>query len=96
MRSQHFFVILKLKVGFRWKGLWVNYQASPKFMAPIHSGLTLTAAEGESKRCLASRDLGGGAGFIVFRFQMQVLDEMIYIYNCIIKGNMIETVKVSN
>ena len=43
------------------------YQASPKFIAPIHSGLTLTAAEGESRRCLASKDFGGGAGSIVIK-----------------------------
>lgn len=43
-----------------------NYQASPKFMAPMHNGLTLTAAEGESRRCLPRRDFGGGAGSIVF------------------------------
>ena len=69
-----FFVKYKLKVGFQREGFWVDYQVSPKLMAPMHSGLTLTAAEGESKRCLASRDLGGGAGFIVFRCQMQMLD----------------------
>lgn len=34
-------------------------------MAPIHSGLTLTAAEGESRRCLPRRDFGGGAGSII-------------------------------
>lgn len=39
--------------------------ASPKFIAPSARGLTLTAADGESIRCLSSRDLGGGAGFIV-------------------------------
>ncbi len=47
--------------------LRVTYQASPKFMAPMHSGLTLTAAEGESRRCLPRRDFGGGAGSIVCR-----------------------------
>ena len=40
----------------------MTYQESPKFMAPIHSGLTLTEAEGESKRCLPRMDFGGGAG----------------------------------
>lgn len=39
--------------------------ASPKFIAPIHSGLTLTAAEGERSRCLPRMDFGGGAGSIV-------------------------------
>lgn len=42
------------------------YQASPKFIAPMHNGLTLTAAEGESRRCLPRSDFGGGAGSIVF------------------------------
>lgn len=32
----------------------------------MHSGLTLTAADGESNRCLSKSDLGGGAGSIVF------------------------------
>lgn len=39
--------------------------ASPKFIAPSARGLTLTAADGESIRCLSSRDRGGGAGSIV-------------------------------
>ena len=60
-------------------------------MAPIHSGLTLTAAEGESKRCLASKDFGGGAGSIVFRCQM--FDEVCI---CVIKANMIETAEGCN
>lgn len=41
-----------------------SYHASPKPIAPRHSGDTLTAAEGESRRCLSRKDLGGGAGFI--------------------------------
>jgi hypothetical protein len=32
----------------------------PKFIAPRHSGLTLTEAVGLKTRCLASNDLGGG------------------------------------
>ena len=60
-------------------------------MAPMHSGLTLTAAEGESKRCLASKDFGGGAGFIVFRCQM--FDEIYRIMN---KADMIEISEVCN
>ncbi len=40
------------------------YHASPKFIAPSARGLTLTAAEGESRRCLHRRDLGSGAEFI--------------------------------
>ena len=31
----------------------------------MHSGETLTAALGDSRRCLPRRDLGGGAGSIV-------------------------------
>ena len=69
----------------------MDYQASPKFMVPIHSGLTLTAAEGESKRCLSSKDFGVGAGSIVFRCQM--VDEK-YIY--VIKANMVETAEGCN
>ena len=42
-----------------------EYQLSPKFMAPMHSGLTLTAAEGERTRCLPRMDLGGGAVFML-------------------------------
>ena len=40
----------------------VTYQASPKLIPPIHNGETLTAAEGESRRCLPRIDFGGGAG----------------------------------
>ena len=41
------------------------YHASPNDIPPMHSGETLTAALGESKRCLPRRDLGGGAGSMV-------------------------------
>lgn len=61
------------------ENVWISYHASPKFMAPMHSGLTLTAAEGESKRCLPRRDFGGGAGFIVCR-RLIVYDEMYRVY----------------
>ena len=38
-----------------------TYQASPKFIPPRHNGETLTDAEGDSRRCLANKDFGGGA-----------------------------------
>ncbi len=60
---------------------WVIHQALPKFMAPMHSGLTLTAAEGESSRCLARRDFGGGAGSIAF--MAVVFNKPIGVYICI-------------
>lgn len=34
-------------------------------MPPMHSGLTLTDAEGDKRRCLPRTDFGGGAGSIV-------------------------------
>jgi len=40
----------------------VRYQASPKFMAPMHSGLTRMPAVGESRRWRPKRLLGCGAG----------------------------------
>ena len=47
------------------KGMYMRsltYQALPKFMAPRQSGLTRTAAVGESSLYRARRLLGGGAG----------------------------------
>ena len=64
---------------------WVIHQAVPKFMAPIHSGLTLTAAEGESSRCLARRDFGGGAGSMAFMavifHKLICVDMCRYVYS---------------
>ena len=61
-----------------------TYQASPKFMAPMHNGLTLTAAVGDSRRCLARRDFGGGAGSMMF--WRKFFDEL-YVYrgDCVVK-----------
>lgn len=59
-----------------------TYQASPKFMPPRHSGLTLTEADGERRRYRPRGLTGGGAGG-----RGGILAEQVTRMLCVGQGN---------